>query len=107
MARDARGRVGAATRRLTVAPVLLALRGLRVPDRVAAGASRLAVTLSTTVPARVRAGGRSFRVGPRARRVFIPLPRRSRTGVVRVRLTITAAGPRQPSLQPTVVVLRG
>ena len=107
VARDAGGRAGTATRRLTVAPARLALRGLRVPDRVAPGASRVAVTLAATVPARVRAGGRTFRIGPRARRIRIPLPGRPRTGVVKAELTIAATGRRQPALRQTVVVLRG
>jgi hypothetical protein len=58
-ARD-RGRVAFAVRRLVVTPFALQLTTLRVPDRVAARASRVAVTLATTIPATLRAGGRNF-----------------------------------------------
>ena len=101
-----RGRVTYADRRLLVTPVALQLTSLRVPDRVAARASRVAVTVATTVPATVRAHGRRFRVGSRARRIPIPLPSRPRTGILERQLTLIADGAPQRRLRLTIVVLR-
>ena len=105
-ARDSAGRVAVATRTLRVAPVALQVRTLRVPDRVHARASTVPVSLSTTVPATVRARGRSWTVDARTRILRIPLPARPRTGLVRVELTIAARGPRQPALHRTILTLR-
>jgi hypothetical protein len=101
-----RGRVAFAARPLVVTPVALQLTSLRVPDRVAARASRVAITLATTVPATLRAGGRRFRVGSRARRIVIPLPSRPRTGILERQLTLSADGAPQRRLRMTIVVLR-
>jgi hypothetical protein len=106
-ARDSLGRAVVATRKLVVTPVALQRRVLRVPDRVRARASSLPVSLATTVPATVRVGSRSFAVGARTRKLRIPLPSRPKTGILRLRATLTAVGARQRRLRQTLIVLRG
>ena len=103
-ARDARGRDGIATRSLFVAPVTLQIKTLRAPERLGVGARSIKVRIATSVPAMLRAGGRRFRLDTSTRTVRIPLPGRSRPGVVRLRLAIAAKGPRQPTLRETIVV---
>jgi hypothetical protein len=55
----------------------------------------------------VRAGGKRYRVGRRAKRLRVRLPARPRKGLVRFPLRITARGPRQPVLAVTRFVVRG
>ncbi len=105
-ARDSRGRVVTAVRKLRVEPVTLQLRALRVPDRVGRGARSVALTVATTTPATLRSGGRSYRVGPRSRRILVLLPSNPKAGVLEVSLTITARGARQRALRETIAVLR-
>jgi Concanavalin A-like lectin/glucanases superfamily len=105
-ARDRFGRVATAVKRITVKPVALRVRTLQVRRRVAARARTLTVEVATTVPATLRAGGRSYAVGPRARRLSIALPRRPRVGVLKVGMTITAKGVRQRVLRHRIFVLR-
>jgi hypothetical protein len=64
------------------------------------------VTVATSTAATLRAGGRSFAVGPRARRLTIALPAKPATGVLKVKLSVTARGPRQRVLQDLIRVLR-
>ena len=106
-ARDSAGRTAVARQRLTVAPVALQLQVLRAAERVNATARTVSIELSTSTPATLRAGGRRWPVGPRTRTLQIPLPARPRSGLLSVKLTITASGPRQPALRRTLVALRG
>jgi hypothetical protein len=89
-----------------VKPVALRVRTLTVPRRVTARARTLPLTIATTVPATLRAGGRSYLVGPRARRLTIALPRAPRVGVLKVGMTVTARGVRQRVLRHRIFVLR-
>jgi hypothetical protein len=104
--RDAAGRVTTATRRLRIAPVALRLTKLVVPDRVKPGARSVKATVAVTTAATLRAGGRSFRVGPRARKIAIPLPARPRLGPLAVKYKVTARGVRQRALSERIVVVR-
>ena len=106
-ARDSAGRVAFARRRLKVAPPALQLPVLRVPDRVSPRASTVAIRVATSVPAVVRARGRRWAAGRKARTLMIPLPERPRTGMLEIELTISARGVRRTPLHPTLVVLRG
>ena len=105
-ARDTRGRVTTAVRRLNVARVALRLRALRTPERVRRGARGVPITVGTSVTATLRAAGRSYEVGPRAQRIVLRLPVRPRVGVLRVPFTITAPGVRRPAVRETIIVLR-
>jgi hypothetical protein len=106
VARDATGSTATTTRTVAVAPVALTLRRASAPTRVRPGARRVTVTVATSVPATVRVGGRRFRVGPRAVKLRVPLPRAPKRGVLKSTLKITADGVRQPAITQTVVVLR-
>lgn len=103
--RDAGGRQDTASQRVTVAPTALELQALRAPS-VAKGARRVTVSVKTNVPATLRAGGRSARVGSKVRRVRIALPSAPAIGLVRVPVRLTPAGGGQ-ALRTTLVVLRG
>jgi hypothetical protein len=105
-ARDARGRSDVSRRTMPSTPVTLQLKRLATPARVRPRARHVAVTLATTVAATARAGGRSYRVGPHARRLLLRLPARPRTGILKLRLSITARGARQRNVHTTIVVLR-
>jgi hypothetical protein len=89
-ARDAKGQVGVASRRLRIAPVPLRLTALRAPTRVAHGAKRVGIRMSASIPATVRVLGRRYKVGPRARTLRIALPAKPRSGVLPLRLQVTA-----------------
>ncbi len=103
--RDARGRRTTARRTVRIDPVTLEIRTLRAAA-VRAGARRFTVTVRTNVPAVLRGGGVTARVGPTTRRVRLALPAKPRTGIARVRLRLAPVGG-GPALRPTVVVLRG
>jgi hypothetical protein len=103
-ARDARGRVSTASLRVRVAPVMLQVRTLSAPDRVRRGARTVPVRVATSLPASLRAGGRTFRVGPVARTLAVPLPARPVSGVLRVALRVAVPG--QRPLAGRVVVFR-
>jgi hypothetical protein len=105
-ARDRFGRVSTATRPVTVAPVQLQLRSLAAPEHVAAKARTIKVKVTTSTAAILRAGGRKFAVGPHARTMSIPLPRRPVTGILKVSLSLTARGVRQRVLHDRITVLR-
>jgi hypothetical protein len=53
----------------------------------------------------LRAGGRTFTIGPKARTLAIPLPRSPKTGVLRLAIRVGDAG-RKPAIQETLLVLR-
>lgn len=105
-AEDSLGRRTVATRTITVTPKVLELRVLRTPEHVRAGARNATVKIATTVPATLRAGGRAYRVGPRAGTVRIALPRKPARGVLRIPLKVTANGARQPPVREAFFVLR-
>lgn len=64
------------------------------------------MSVSTTVAATLRAGGRKYTVGPRAKKVSIALPRSPRRGVIRLNLALAAHGPRQPGVKELLTVVR-
>jgi hypothetical protein len=105
-ARDHRGRVATVVRRLRIAPVALAIRALQAPQHVSRGTGQMTLRLATSTPAVLRIGRRSYDVGPRAGTLRVALPALPAVGVLRLKLTITARGPRQPALRETVIVLR-
>ena len=92
------------TRRVRVAPPPLLLTRLEAPERVRPRIRSARIRISATTAAVLRVGGRSFRVGTRARRVSVPLPARPRSGVLTVRLRVTSPGRR---LSRTVLIFRG
>jgi hypothetical protein len=106
VARDAQGRVASAQRSLTVSPVPLEIASLRTSPTVSRTTRTLAVKIATTTSAIMRAGGRSFNVGTRARTFAVRLPSRPRSGVLRVPLRITARGPRQRAITTTLIIYR-
>jgi hypothetical protein len=73
---------------------------------VAKGAHSMKVTVKTTVPATLRAGGKRFSVGSRAKRLTIPLPRKPGTGILKLKLSVTAKGVKQRALRQLITVLR-
>jgi hypothetical protein len=106
-ARDAAGRIAVAVRRITVTPVALRVQFLSAPGKVGARAKVVNIRLATTVPGTVHSGHRNTPTSGRVRTIPNPLPGRPQRGIVKATLTITAAGPRQPPVRLTIVVLRG
>ena len=104
VARDPRGRRAVATRRIRVAPPRLRLETLTAPRRVKRGARTIALRVKTSIAATLRAGGRRHRVGPRARRIVVRLPRRPAVGLLRVPVTLRARGGR---IATELTVVRG
>ncbi len=105
-ARDRRGRRASATRVLVQEPVTLDLTELRAPDRVTRRTKRITVRIAATTPSRARIGGRTVRVGTKTRKVRVPLPRRPKSGLLKVAVKVTARGPKQPSITQTLLVFR-
>ncbi len=103
--RDASGRQDTASKTVTVEPLALELRTLRAAS-VAKGARRVTVSVATSVPANLRAGGRTVRVGPKVRRVRLSLPATPAVGLVRVPVRLAPVGGGQ-ALRTTLVILRG
>jgi hypothetical protein len=62
------------------------------------------MTIATSRTAVLRAGGRRFAVGPKARRLFVSLPGKPKTGIVLVPLRVRGGG---SAIRATLVVLRG
>ena len=77
-------RRGEARRTLTVTPRPLVLRRIDYAQRVRRGARSLSVRIAVSAPATLVAAGRSYRVGPAARRIAVPLPARPAAGLVEV-----------------------
>jgi Concanavalin A-like lectin/glucanases superfamily len=105
-ARDRFGRVATAVRRVKVNPVQIQIRSFTAPAHVAKGARSMRVSVATSTAARLRARGRSFAVGPRTRTLTIPLPARPATGILKIKVSVTARGPRQRVLQDLIRVVR-
>lgn len=103
--RDARGRRDTASQTVRVEPRALELQTMRAAP-VAKGARRLTVSVATSVPANLLAGGRTVRVGPKVRRVRLALPAAPAVGLVRVPVRLTPVGGGQ-ALRTTLIVLRG
>ncbi len=104
--RDRFGRVTTAVRRLKITPKQLQIATLSGPAHVAKGARSVKVTVRTTIPATLSVGGRHFAVGAKAKRLTIPLPRKPGTGVLKLKLSFTAKGPKQRVLRQLITVLR-
>jgi hypothetical protein len=106
LARDQRRRTTVVTRRLLVAPVALRLVRLRTPAHVGRRAHKVAIGLATSVPATLHVGSHSYRVGPHARTVRIPLPRRPKIGILQLSLKVSTRVPGQPALNDRIILLR-
>lgn len=94
VARDRLGRSSSATVRVRVPFPPIEVTRLQVPTRVSPGARRARLRIATTVAGRLRIGGRSLRVGPRARTITLRLPRRPATGPLDLRYTVRSRGSR-------------
>lgn len=103
--KDKQGRTTTAKRTVRLEPVALELKTLRAAS-VKAGARRVTVTVATNIPATLRAGGVSVRVGPKARKVRLALPAKPALGVLTLKLRLTPLGG-GPALRPALNVLRG
>jgi hypothetical protein len=90
VARDGRRRTGSASIVLRIKPARPLFRELSAPARVPRGARRVALRVETNVSAILRAGGRSFKVGPRMKSVSVPI--RPGSGPLQVVLKLTAHG---------------
>jgi len=105
-ARDRFGRVTTAVRRLTITPRQLRIRTLSAPAHVAKGARSVKVSVATTVPSTLRVSGKRFSVGGKAKKVTVPLPRQPAIGILKLKLSFTAKGPRQRAVRQLATVLR-
>lgn len=103
--KDKQGRTTTAKRTVRLDPAALELKTLRAAS-VKAGARRVTVTVATNIPATLRAGGVSVRVGPKARKVRLALPAKPALGVLTLKLRLTPLGG-GPALRPALNVLRG
>ena len=95
VARDRTGRAGVARLRVQVQRPPLRLTRIAYPLRISRGARRLRISIAASERATLRARGRSFRVGVRARRIALPLPRRARTGMLLIPVRLVASGGRR------------
>jgi hypothetical protein len=107
IARDQSGRQALVRRTLLVAPPPVHLLRLIYTDQVRRGDRRLTARISATSPATFQVGGQRYSVGPRARLITVPLPRRPTTGLIKLRFTLTATG-RSParSERGTIMTVR-
>ncbi len=103
--KDKLGRTTTAKRTVRVDPVALELKTLKA-GAVKAGARRVTVTVATNVPATLRAGKTTVRVGPKTRRVRLALAAKPAVGVLRLALRLTPVGGGE-TLRPALEVLRG
>jgi hypothetical protein len=106
VARDARGRTTTATRRVTVAPPPLEVTSLDVPDKVARGARTVKARLTTSTPATVTSGGRSYVLGARRTTIDVALPTKPTAGVLEPRITLRGRAKGQKPLRVDLVVYR-
>jgi hypothetical protein len=106
VARDRFGRTARATRRLKVEPVRLATTRLIAPVHVSPTAKTLSVSVATSVAATLRGGGKTYKVGTRAKTLKLALPRKPARGVLKLTLVVTAKGPRQPGVREQLTVVR-
>ena len=104
VARDPSGRRGVARLRVRVRRPALRLVRVGYPRSLPRGASRLTVRIAASERAILRAAGHRFRIGPRTRRVVLRLPRRPRSGPLRIRAVLSARGGRH--VVGTIVVAR-
>jgi hypothetical protein len=102
---DAHGRRAVATRTLRSTPPPLSLTKLHAAG-VKAGARRATVTIAASRAAVVRAGGRRYAIGPRARTIGVRLPKQPKVGIVQVPLRLQPIGG-GASGSATLIVLRG
>lgn len=89
VARDVHGRKGVARRTVTVRALPLQVTQLKAPERVRAGARAFVLKIAASGPARLVAGGRSFRIGKNVRSIEIPLPRRPKRGLLEIPFELT------------------
>jgi hypothetical protein len=104
LARDQTGRTGTARLALRVAPVPVRLLALSYPEDVSHRSRTVTVRAAVATAAVLHIGGRSLRVGHRARRLSVPLPRRPASGLIRLPFTVTAPG--HSPVKGTVMLVR-
>jgi hypothetical protein len=104
-ARDRTGRASTARLRVRVERPPLRIARIEYRQRLGRRARTLTVSIAASEPAVLSAAGRRYRVGAHARRIGLPLPRRPRTGALRIRCVLSAAGGRH--VRGTIVVVRG
>ncbi|HVP03732.1 MAG TPA: LamG domain-containing protein [Solirubrobacteraceae bacterium] len=90
--RGARGATGVASLRVQVQRRPLRVLALRFPRIVAAKATSVSGTLTTSDPAVLTSGRRTVAVGRKARRVTLDLPAQPASGLVRAVYTLKPAG---------------
>ena len=54
----------------------------------------------------LRIGGKTYTVGPKARKLKVALPAKPATGALKLPYTVTATGSKQRSQRGTLIVLR-
>jgi hypothetical protein len=104
VARDRDGRTAVARLQVSVQRTPMQLVSIGYKRTVERHARTLDVRIATSEPAILRAAGRRYRVGPRTRRVVLLLPRRPKSGVLRIPCKLVAPGDRR--LTGTVKVRR-
>ena len=108
VATDSRGRRGVATTTLHVAPVELLLTKLKVPESVRRKARSAKLQVATSGPARLRIGGKTYDVGPKARTLEVALPAKPKTGLLEVPYRVKArGGDTRGSIRSALLIARG
>jgi hypothetical protein len=103
VATDRIGRRTVATRKLRVTAPPLRLTKL-VTRSVKARARRAVVKVAASRSAVLLVAGKRYRVGPKAHKLRIRLPKRPKAGILRIPLRLKAQG---ASVKATLIVLRG
>jgi hypothetical protein len=96
------GSTGSASRRVTVQGVAPLFLVREVPASIAPRAKSVRIRIASTVAATLRAGGRRYRVGPRAKTVKVKV--KPGTAPLSLRLTLRAGG---KATAETVTIARG
>jgi len=90
VARDRNGLTGTATLPLRVEARRLRVVSVSVPQKVGKSARTVTVTISTSARSTLTAAGRRLRVGTKATKLTIPLPKKPAVGVLRVPFKLSA-----------------
>jgi Concanavalin A-like lectin/glucanases superfamily len=105
VAHDHGGRAGVARLKVHVGRPALQLLRISYQRAVPRRASKLTVGLAASENVILRAAGRRYHVGPRTRRIVLPLPPRPKAGVLRIPAVLMARDGRH--LAGTIVLRRG
>jgi hypothetical protein len=106
VARDTRGRTTTTGRTVRVAAIPLTIGRVDAPPRVKPKVKTVSLTTQTSTAATLRIGGKSYAVGPKAKKLTIALPAKPAIGPLKLAYTVTARGAKQKVLRGTVVVVR-